>query len=555
MSLRFISLFVLCASAGCGNARESSAPEVGWPLVTYRQDIAPLLAEKCVSCHGETKREGGYDLRSWSGVLGPGSDAVIRNAIPGDAQSLLLTTLDDTTHSSLLDASQRELLRAWVVDERLAYLAAGNGYHPRGWLYPGDREATSFHGGALRAVSWDLSGCQTCHGAALDGGPSKVSCKSCHADGPTGCTSCHGSAGSSAPAPSLSWGLDPAKDRGVGVHRAHLSTTLFVPLDCADCHVVPATWDAPGHLFDDEAAKTSDRRAEVVFGPRAKQKGFAASYDAEQGTCKVYCHSPGTQNPGNNGEPSWTAPGTAGCGSCHGVPHTGGLGGSDCTTCHKAGLARCTPGAPPKAGEGPCLPTAGGLGVRFADIGAHGDGEADAGGGGSCWSCHGTEKSGGAPGPDLAGKTAISEVTVGLHELHLAASVIAGAVACEDCHKVPKTVDEAGHLDDGAPAEVVFSDLARGVTRGVDTKPTWDRASATCTNVYCHSLDGALVKTWRWTAKLPAIACDSCHGLPPAKLASGGSHPPGANCTGCHASAFNNGLLDTTKHINGKVDL
>lgn len=548
-----LPILILAASSlgACGEARESTDPLLGWPAVTYREQIEPLLRDKCLACHGGAKTEGSYDVSSWRGVLGPGSDKIVRNAVAGDAQSLLLTVLDDATHGSLLDASERELLRTWVVDDRLAYLAAGNGYHLQGWLYPGDREAKTFHGGALRKLGWDMSGCQVCHGESFDGGLSGVSCKTCHSEGPTGCATCHGGVGA-APPSSLSWGLDPAKDRGVGVHQAHRSTKLFVPLDCADCHPVPTAWDAPGHLFDDPAGTTSDRRAEVVFGPRASQKGFQASYDAKTGTCQVYCHAPGTVNPGDNAKPSWTAPGSVTCGSCHGVPHTGGLGGPDCTVCHKEGLESCTPG------EANCLKTADGVGVRFTDIGRHGDGKAAPTGGTLCWSCHGTEASGGAPGPDLAGNTDTKTVTVGLHATHLSASLLTGAIACSDCHVVPKAVGDAGHLDTAAPAEVTFSELARGVVRNPagDLKPTWDRKTGTCNNVYCHSLDGHKVQTWSWTSKVAGgVDCDSCHGLPPAKLSTGATHPAGPNCSSCHATAFKNGLLDPTKHINGKVDL
>jgi hypothetical protein len=67
-------------------------------------------------------------------------------------------------------------------------------------------------------------------------------------------------------------------------------------------------------------------------------------------------------------------------------------------------------------------------------------------------------------------------------------------------------------------------------------------------------LNGARQKDWNWIQVL-TLNCTSCHGYPPAKTITGDTHPDIADCTFCHASAYNSkGALDITKHINGRVD-
>lgn len=341
-------------SAGCGEQREELAT---WDPFTYSflADIQPVLAKGCVSCHGATAPKGSYDLTTWRGLLGPGSDQV-PNVVAGDKTSKLLTALASVSaHKGLLTSEQVSMLTTWVVDDKLAYFDSST--HNPWWLSPGDRASKSFHGGELRAGQYDLTACKACHGEDLSGGSSKRSCKSCHTKG--------------------------------------------------------------------------------VF---------------------------------------------------------------------------------------------------------------------SCGTCHGTEASGGAPAPDLSGKLAVSGVGVGLHAIHAGAGKIA-KVVCEDCHKVPAKFTDKGHVDSSSPAEVTFSALASGKKRGASLKPVWDRATGTCKDVYCHSLDKGAAKTWSWIQKSAAgLACDACHGNPPSKTVKGGSHGSGTACKACHSGAYKDGQIDPAVHINGEVD-
>ncbi len=553
--LSIVGLFAAAAGlVACGEARESTLTPIHVD-VTYVGAVKALLTGKCVACHGKTKQEGHYALQTWTGLLGPGSDTV-PNAIAGDPKSRLLTVLDDKTHKALLDTTESKLLVDWVVKNNLAYFTSSALYHPRGWLNPGDRNALSFHGGFIRAQAWDLRECQLCHGRDFAGGKSKVSCRSCHKGGPRGCTTCHGdnATDTAAPPASLSGGFDPQKDRGVGAHAVHLKSTIFAPSSCAACHKVPTLWDSPGHVFDNPATQSSDLRAEITFGARAQSGGYAAYYNKRQGTCRVACH-----NLDKTRDMSWNAKASPkSCNACHASPHASPTkyGGADCTFCHQQGLARCKVGDPGCFATSKDAPT---VGVRFTDPTTHGDGHITLGkaqSAGTCWACHGTKATGGAPAPDLDGHTDTSEVTVGLHAIHLKASTLFGAVACADCHKVPKSVTAPGHIDTDRPAEVTFSDLATGRVAGVDLKPTWDRKTATCKNVYCHSLDSAQTTTWTWTQKLVGgLTCNSCHGVPPTKTLDGSPHPPSTQCASCHSGAFlPSGQINPSTHANGKVN-
>lgn len=557
-----------CFLLGCGEVRQDADVT---QTIAYKESVAPLLAARCVGCHSGATASGEYDLSTYTGVLGPGTDTT-RNVVPGDATSRLLTKLDaakEVTHwGHLLPKSVElkdgetaqgrrdadlKLLTAWVMIQGLAY--SDGALHPAGWVYPGNRHSPSFHGGALRANKWSTTGCQECHGKELKGSSKKGggSCYTCHAKGPTGCTVCHGNSatGSAAPPMDLSWNLT-ATSRGVGAHETHLKGMgPFATVKCGDCHTVPASTDAAGHL-PDTAKTSSDLTAEVTFSGGATLGKITGAYDTANGGCTVYCHGAGLALPGTERKPTWTSANKMTCQSCHPAPHSNPkYGGADCSACHQQVFKQCA------SGSTTCYTVASGVKLAANSATLHIDGKVSLGktDGATCFGCHGSASSYGAPAPDLKGKTETTQVSVGLHEAHLkGSSGYAGTVTCADCHKVPATLKSAGHIDSDQPAEVTFSALASSGK----TKPVWDRTKATCTNVYCHFQDGGKVKSWAWTAKAtPSLSCDSCHGLPPAKIGGVYTHPASTACSACHVSAYDSstGKLDPTKHINGKVDL
>ena len=67
---------VLVTAIACGGSPTSPTANVAITLAgtgvttyTYTRDIQPLLASDCVTCHGNTLREGGFNFTTYSGVL------------------------------------------------------------------------------------------------------------------------------------------------------------------------------------------------------------------------------------------------------------------------------------------------------------------------------------------------------------------------------------------------------------------------------------------------------------------------------------------------------
>lgn len=217
---------------------------------------------------------------------------------------------------------------------------SGIGVHKDGMLDP---NSVNFHGKFIASKNWDLAECSQCHSANYSGGLVSASCLTCHTqtNGPEACNTCHGVFD------------DPTKIApNVGAHFAHLyENELGKQVDCNQCHTVPNSFAAAGHI-------DSQNGAEIAFGSLTKLKTNSPgaysqtstlpeivpnpSYNSSTKTCSnVYCH--GYFKNGNtinavsfNGGSS-----AVNCGSCHGNPTTGNPlpGGShpvvqNCSFCH-----------------------------------------------------------------------------------------------------------------------------------------------------------------------------------------------------------------------------
>ena len=74
----------------------------------------------------------------------------------------------------------------------------------------------------------------------------------------------------------------------------------------------------------------------------------------------------------------------------------------------------------------------------------------------TCTRCHGDAGRGNAAPPrSTTGAIATTDPSVGAHQSHLVAGHFRSPIACQECHQVPATVDEAGHMA-GIPATVRF---------------------------------------------------------------------------------------------------
>ena len=336
------------------------------------------------------------------------------------------------------------------------------------------------------------------------------------------CMSCHGMGNSSAPPKDLHNDTLPT-DRQVGAHAVHLSGgSVSTAVACNDCHLVPTELNSPGHVDTMEPA-------EVVFSGRSSANLSRPVYSSATGRCtNTYCH--GAQSTaGTNPNPLWNAPGTAGCGSCHGLPPAAPHPpGNNCESCH--------------------APTAG-PGMTIASAATHVDGIVQVTAG-DCSSCHGTMGNP-APPKDLSGGSDTTQRSVGAHASHLNATLgIAAPVACEQCHLVPAQLNSPGHIDSALPAEVSFAPFSS--TDGAT--PMYNPATGTCTT-YCHgmTLPGGALTTPVWNRVDGSQAsCGSCHGLPPAA-----PHPADSRCELCHlpTAGSNQTIANAATHIDGIVQV
>jgi predicted CxxxxCH...CXXCH cytochrome family protein len=222
--------------------------------------------------------------------------------------------------------------------------------HGAGWM----TNSTGFHGLYVAQNSWNMQPCQTCHGTDYAGGQTGESCKTCHTNGPESCTTCHGGVN---PAPPKDLANNTATTaRGVGAHQDHFAgpfTMVAQGVPCADCHTVPSTLYAPGHL-------DTPLPAEVPLASALARKATSglvpvpvvSSPTAATVTCaNTYCHGAWRLRStptkafaftdsvmvGAFKTPSWTAGAAeAACGTCHGLPPKGhaAYGLTLCFNCH-----------------------------------------------------------------------------------------------------------------------------------------------------------------------------------------------------------------------------
>ena len=164
-----------------------------------------------------------------------------------------------------------------------------------------------------------------------------------------------------------------------------------------------------------------------------------------------------------------------------------------------------------------------------------------------CSSCHGSEQNA-APPIATDGSSGTEETGVGAHQAHVNDGTTRGAHSCEDCHLVPATVQDVGHMD-GSPAELTWGALA--TNDGLE--PQWDRDEQRCTNVYCHGATqsgGSNTEPSWTTVDGSQAACGTCHGHPPPS-----PHPGTDSCSMCHSETVKpSGEIDVEggKHIDGE---
>ncbi len=505
------------------------------------------LQSACGECHPGA---GTFDPNSYRNVVGASktNDHIVQ---AGDEKSELLDLIAGANDHPVMEQSTQSALRTWIVDCQAAY---GNDAraHPFGFASPTSPE---FHGGVLRENGYDTSTCRACH----DRPEASISCQTCHNNGVESCNTCHGSTGNYAPPRTTSGSTSPF---GAGAHQMHLqgAGVLSRSIDCDTCHKVPADWRDAGHLFtrgeDGLRHIDKDGRAEITFSGLATGEDgkFQTAYDANTGTCTVYCHHMRTV------PPTWDIhQDTPRCEICHTLPptdnlHPNGELGDSCYRCH--GLVIGDDG-------------------KLIGDGLHLDGKVSLGDGSeTCAACHGTRPTG-APPPDINGNYDETGAT-GAHTAHLGTLRFRTALSCNDCH-TPYTgatfsaaVRTPGHIS-GEGGGVIFGTLA---TADAAT-PSYTQASRSCSGVYCHgggeflqddqSLSIKREMFWDPTKngeplEEGGVECGSCHGIPPTVGAGHSASYTRQTCVVCHGLVVDETgalIFDSegkTLHINGVVN-
>ncbi len=530
---------VLCAVlcwVGCSEPRPEQLGEATCP--TYEGQVKELLEARCAQCHGEAQAAGGYRVDGYLGAVARREDGTPRVAAGQDASRVLVAARGELEGHEAVPESELAVLKDWVV--RCELPPRRYSFHVNGWMDPGNAE--DFHGRVLRADAYRTEGCQQCHGEHLEGGTSGVSCQTCHSEGLNTCSSCHGDMVSAAPPKDVE-GLTSTTLVSVGAHRTHLEDgPRHKAYACETCHRVPIAPEDIGHYrLEDGSADMSPAEVFLAEGPLG-----AASWRASSATCSnSACHAPAVDARATRQEPRWNVvgQGEAACGTCHGLPPSSHAEDERCETCHR----------PAYDGEGHLRPE------------AHANGQVElAAAAGSCTGCHGDATSA-APPQDLSGRSDEGLRTVGAHRAHLEARHrLSAPVACTECHKVPATLADPGHIDEGGPAELFPSVAGVGtLARANGTVASYDAAEGTCTT-YCHgagallSMDTAPGRVSRpsWTGGTPEAACGTCHGVPP-RLPGSPSHNGVSvlsQCVQCHPqTVLPGGGIRVEKDASGKL--
>jgi predicted CxxxxCH...CXXCH cytochrome family protein len=291
--------------------------------------------------------------------------------------------------------------------------------------------------------------------------------------------------------------------------------------NCAGCHsgASPAGgYDVTSYL--NAIAGDAPQKLTTVLDPAtatAPHRGFAdlaAQMSTWAGTCKVAyvstsVHPGGIMNPvdpqfhgAQIAAAGWSMDA---CTKCHGADFGGGNAKVACTSCHK-----------------------------------------DPGGPTACTTCHGQPPASGA------------------HLAHVAGATLGKPLGCAECHKVPSSWTDVGHIvnADGqvqAAPVITFGATAQLSVPGTARSgpPSFDAATGSCQNVYCHGGDvfgdshaAAPRPNWRHPTGTEAD-CGGCHGRPPSTHAANAT-----DCNQCHQQTVDaSGKLDRAKHFNGTVDL
>jgi predicted CxxxxCH...CXXCH cytochrome family protein len=315
-------------------------------------------------------------------------------------------------------------------------------------------------------------------------------------DGPRACDGCHAVQASGAGRWSAMSGLH-------GLHLASVGVT------CGDCHDQTSS---DGATINDRTVHIDGRR-QVTFGASVVGVSYNAPMQACTGACHGVDHNAyGWNGTGGNPHPPGFADRAAhgtemvlqrqDCRGCHGADLAGGSAQS-CDNCHQAGWRT------------------------------------------TCTYCHGGGlNQTGAPPRDLGSTNLSASQSFVAHTTHVTEGV-AAASDCVQCHRKPTDVMSLDHAFDLSPglAEVTL-------VAGMSPMGTYNPATSTCGNLYCHSNGRGTLGT---VVDATTTTCTSCH---PTNGLSGDHdehRSDGMNCSTCHSQVASSSSTITAPqlHVDG----
>jgi cytochrome c len=91
---RLIAILAIALLAGtllsaCGTQASSQSGTPG--VVSFSQDVLPILQGKCSRCHGDSRQSGGLNLSSYTSMMTGGRTGA--SILPGDAANSLLVQM------------------------------------------------------------------------------------------------------------------------------------------------------------------------------------------------------------------------------------------------------------------------------------------------------------------------------------------------------------------------------------------------------------------------------------------------------------------------------
>jgi hypothetical protein len=426
--------------------------------------------------------------------------------------------------------------------------AAEKGIHDEGW---GDPVASTFHGKVLKAGSYDLDKCVTCHAKNFSGGTSQTACGKCHTAYPH----------------KTGW-VDTVS---ANFHGKFLRLGLGTLADCAtSCHGTDFSGGTSGKKCSTCHASYPHKAGWTGTVPATSHGGYLQGKNWALTEC-VGCHGGVV-----NGQPTWPS-----CSTCHSsYPHSAfASAGSHAAWLYTAGypLAQC------KTCHGATYDGGTVVTKSCMAAGCHVDAGGTKKSPEACNSCHGqfravaSDAITAAPPKGVLGDSLATSPSVGAHQKHLASGVLGRDVKCVECHKIPATIFAAGHMDTQLPAEVVYGDTLAKLPSANGTfvpVPGYNATTHKCNNTYCHGNWKATKSTAPdaytfayadsvieggnysplWTGGAVEAACGTtCHGIPPKGHMAAGLQI----CANCHTGVVNGAgvIIDKTKHINGKIDV